>query len=92
MAMPKTASTAIIARWLVIWGTPPGRPYSDERADWIRKQIQDHMVTQNVRPRRGDYWHPTPLPSRSRSYGSGPVTRTGPSTYFGPLPPLPRQS
>jgi hypothetical protein len=31
------------------WGLPPGRPYSDERADWIRKRVIDHMVTQRYR-------------------------------------------
>ncbi len=33
-----------------------------------------------------------PSPSRSRSYGSSPSTRTGPDTYAGPLPPPPAQS
>ena len=31
------------------WGSPPGRPYSEERADWIRKRVLDHMVTQRYR-------------------------------------------
>jgi hypothetical protein len=31
------------------WGSPPGRPYSEERADWIRKRVIDHMVTQRFR-------------------------------------------
>ena len=33
----------------VDWGSPAGRPYSEERADWIRKRVIDHMVTQRFR-------------------------------------------
>jgi hypothetical protein len=31
------------------WGSPPGRPYSEERADSIRKRVTDHVVTQRYR-------------------------------------------
>jgi hypothetical protein len=31
------------------WGSPPGRPYSEERAHWISKHVKDHMVTQRYR-------------------------------------------
>ena len=31
------------------WGSPPGRPYSEERADWIREHVKDHMVAQRYR-------------------------------------------
>ena len=30
----------------VDWGSPAGRPYSEERADWIREHVKDHMVRQ----------------------------------------------
>ncbi len=38
-----------------------------------------------------DHSHAFPSPSRSSSYGSEPVTRTGP-LYLGPSPEPPRQS
>jgi hypothetical protein len=45
---------------------------------------------QDVRPDH-DHSHAFPSPSLSRSYGSDPVTRTGP-VYLGPSPEPPRQS
>ena len=30
-------------------GSPPGWPYSEERAEWIRRHVKDDMVTQRYR-------------------------------------------
>ena len=33
------------------WGVPPGTAYSDERAAWVKEQVQRHMKGQEVRKR-----------------------------------------
>lgn len=33
------------------WGTPPGSPYSEERARWVRKHVEQRMARQAVERR-----------------------------------------
>jgi hypothetical protein len=53
------------------WGTPPGEPYSEERAGWVRRNVRVEQVrnlqrdpraalAQVARLRAEDLSHPTP--------------------------------
>jgi voltage-gated potassium channel len=84
--------TATLASWLVETVAAEKEQAEDLQVAIRRLEDKiDRLAAQETRDVNHDHSHAFPSPSLSRSYGSEPVTRTGPA-YFGPLPEPPRQS
>ena len=84
--------TATLACWLVeTVAAEKGQAEDLQVAIRRLEDKMDRLATQETREVNHDHSHAFPSSSLSRSYGSEPVTCTGPA-YLGPLPVPPRQS
>jgi len=73
----ETASSERIGSYPAEWGVPPGHPYSEERAAWVKTHVRQHMAAKaETRTRVGAL---SPAAARraqlmARRYGPGEET------------------